>query len=482
MSKTKDSSPKSVPSPAPGSPGPGEYEDEVQLLDGVAGINVRTAKTWQLALIAFFVVSGGPVGFEQAVKSGGVALTLIGLIVFPILWALPAALMTAELSTMMPQNGGFVIWCERAFGTFGGWMNGYNSIISSLFDIALYPALFISYMGEIFEITPLLKWIIIVLVVAVVVFLNIYGVELVGSASGFFVCFIMLPFLVMFFGVLFQGQMKPWVWTRFSKTISWRVYINIMFWNFSGWDNLGCIAGEVQNPRETYPRAVMMAIVFTVITYLIPTLAGSSIDENFSNWDDGHFSAIGSMYFDGLGHWISIAAGVSSLGIFNATMASLARAVWKMADFRMLPSFFGKTKRGMVPVNSIFALGFCTIFLSQLDFEKLVEIDNFIYGFSLFLEKVAFIYLRYTEPQARRPYVIPGGLPVAWIVTIFPTALIFYMMSLATWEVIFLGLGLNVIFAFLYLLWKHGYIAKVFPHCNPNGHRQYVEQVDIAYQ
>ena len=47
--------------------------------------------------------------------------------------------MTVEMSTMMSQNGGYIVWTSRAFGSFGAWVNGYCSMASNVFDGALYP-------------------------------------------------------------------------------------------------------------------------------------------------------------------------------------------------------------------------------------------------------------------------------------------------------------------------------------------------------
>ena len=58
--------------------------------------------------------------FFRAVRAGGAFLTMIGIIVVSFFWALPQALMAAELSLMMDVNGGAVVWIQRAFGDFVG--------------------------------------------------------------------------------------------------------------------------------------------------------------------------------------------------------------------------------------------------------------------------------------------------------------------------------------------------------------------------
>lgn len=75
-------------------------------------------------VLIFYGVSGGPFGMEDAVAAGGPLLTLAGLVVLPIAWSIPEALVTAELSTAFPEASGFVAWVSTAFGPFWGFMEG----------------------------------------------------------------------------------------------------------------------------------------------------------------------------------------------------------------------------------------------------------------------------------------------------------------------------------------------------------------------
>ena len=76
------------------------------------------------------------------------------------------ALMSAELSLMMEQNGGIpatrpqlhflvfilflilgnILWVRRAFGDFMAWMNAYNYLAYSFASLALGYILFVDYL------------------------------------------------------------------------------------------------------------------------------------------------------------------------------------------------------------------------------------------------------------------------------------------------------------------------------------------------
>lgn len=62
-----------------------------------------------LASLVFFSVAGSPAGSEDSVAAGGALFAIIGFLVLPLVWSIPEALITAELATTFPHNGGFVM-------------------------------------------------------------------------------------------------------------------------------------------------------------------------------------------------------------------------------------------------------------------------------------------------------------------------------------------------------------------------------------
>lgn len=99
-----------------------------------------------LAVLVFYNVSGGPFGIEATVQSGGNFFALLGFLIFPFIWSLQEALITAELGTALPDAAGGVAWVEEAFGHTAGWMSGYLGWISGATDNAIYPVLFLDYL------------------------------------------------------------------------------------------------------------------------------------------------------------------------------------------------------------------------------------------------------------------------------------------------------------------------------------------------
>ena len=59
-----------------------------------------------VAVLVFYKVSGGPFGCEPSVKAAGPFYALLGFTLFPILWCIPEALITAELGSAFPEPSG----------------------------------------------------------------------------------------------------------------------------------------------------------------------------------------------------------------------------------------------------------------------------------------------------------------------------------------------------------------------------------------
>jgi amino acid transporter len=186
-----------------------------------------------LVALSFFCVAGGAYGLEDAVGAAGPALALLGLIVLPWLWSLPTALMTAELSTAMPEESGYVAWVERAFGRFWGFQEGWLSWLCSFADNALYPVMFVDYLAYLRgDMSPAERWSIGAALLAVITWLNIRGIRLVGISSMVFLAIVLAPFVALV--TLGVPQIETGNWFLRTDSVDWALLVSILLWNTSG--------------------------------------------------------------------------------------------------------------------------------------------------------------------------------------------------------------------------------------------------------
>ena len=108
----------------------------------------RKLTVLSLAAATYFMVSGGPYGVEELVQDTGYKLAIVILFIIPLIWSLPTGLMVGELAAALPAEGGFYVWVRRAMGPFWGFQEAWLSLVASIFDMAIYPTLFVLYLGR----------------------------------------------------------------------------------------------------------------------------------------------------------------------------------------------------------------------------------------------------------------------------------------------------------------------------------------------
>jgi amino acid transporter len=161
-----------------------------------------------LVAITYFAVAGGPEGTETLIQTGGPLYSVIGFIVIGLLWSIPMALMSAELTTAFPENGGYVLWVSSAFGPQAGEMAGWLQFVSSGVDVCIYPGLFLVYLEEVMERSfhdeEVVEWSIKITFIVVMLLLNLCGIESVGHGSTLFMICLLSPFIIIVF-IAFTG-------------------------------------------------------------------------------------------------------------------------------------------------------------------------------------------------------------------------------------------------------------------------------------
>lgn len=63
--------------------------------------------------------------------------------------------------------------------------------------------------------------------------------------------------------------------------------------NLNYWDSVSTLAGEVENPGKTFPRALAGAVAVVVAGYLFPLVVGLSYSAKAKDWDLGYFAVVG---------------------------------------------------------------------------------------------------------------------------------------------------------------------------------------------
>ncbi len=402
---------------------------------------MRKLRLLPLVAATYFMVSGGPYGLEDIIGQAGYLRGLLLLALVPVVWSFPTALMIGELASAMPEEGGFYVWVGRALGPFWGFQEAWLSLAASVFDMAIYPALFVAYLSQF---APALTaghrgvfWPLAVIVACVA--WNLRGAYSVGQGSIWMFALLLAPFGgVLAFGVWhmpFNPFSHPLGPLNFSTpaTGSMTTALLVVLWNLMGWDNASTVAREVENPQRNYILAMIASVALVTISYVLPIAVVA-----FTGIAPNHFATgtwVGAANVLAGGHWLGnlvVAGGaITGVAMFNALMLSYARVPAAMAQDGLLPKIFTSRMRNGVPWVAVLVCALGWALCSGFSFERLIELDVMLYGLSLILEFVALVALRLREPEMQRPFRVPGGLPGVIALGVGPTAMIMFALYAA---------------------------------------------------
>jgi len=408
------------------------------------------------------MVSGGTYGTEDIVHGAGYGRAILILLLTPLLWSLPTAFMIGELSSALPFEGGYYAWVRRAMGNFWGFQEAWLSLVASIFDMAIYPTLFVAYLTRLFPwFSVNYRGVMVGLAVVIVcALLNIAGVKVVSTTSLWLFFALSAPFaLVVILSPIKYGALFHAVTAPTTSKVDLIGGLLICMWNYMGWDNASTIATEVERPQRTYPRAMLAAVVIVALSYVVPVAAVWMTRLPSGAWETGSWADIAGLLGGPLLRIALVIGGmVSAFGMFNALVMSYSRLPLAMAQDGMLPNFFGKLNRRRAPWVAIIALAIGWACCLGLGFERLVTIDILIYGASLTLEFLALVVLRIREPHLKRPFRVPGGMLGAVAVGVAPVLLLGFALvrsqSEQVWGMSSFALGAIVVAAgvFAYVL------------------------------
>ena len=423
----------------------------------------RVAKLtlWPLVAATFFMVSGGTYGTEEIVHGAGYGRGILILLFLPVLWCLPTAFMIGELSSALPAEGGYYAWVRRGLGNFWGFQEAWLSLAASIFDMAIYPTLFVFYLKA------MAPWFGVgnhgiyagLFVVVTCAVLNVAGIRVVGITSLWLFFLLSAPFaLIVVLAPFKLGTVADAHAAPAATGLGLLGGVLVAMWNYMGWDNASTIAQEVERPQRTYPKAMIAAVVLVALTYVLPFLAvyftgiPASAFGGDAAWADVA-GIIGGKFlgFEWLRFLIVLGGMMSAFGMFNALVLSYSRLPLAMARDGMLPKIFAiRSKKTQAPWVAIVVCATCWALCLGLGFRRLITLDIMLYGASLMLEFVTLVALRIKEPGLKREFRVPGGMMGAVTCGIFPLLLLCLAMVESGNETV---LGMNgLVFGVLIML------------------------------
>jgi amino acid transporter len=381
---------------------------------------LRKASLFYLVFVMFSYTTGGPFGLEDMVTTSGPGMTLVYLLILPFFWCIPVSLVSAELTTAMPVEGGFYRWTRSAFGDFWGFLAGWWNWSASFLLGGAYAVLFTDYLVYYF---PRMTWwehyAISFALIALLTWINVRGIQMVGQVATALEIFIFIPVIAMVVLGLahwHQNPFTPFVPPHQATFKIFGVGLALGLWLYSGYEQLSTVAEEVENPQRAYPRALALVVPLSIAAYFLPTLTGLASAGHWEKWHTGYFSdaasAIGGTIhgYAWLGVWMTLAAAVGNVALLNSTILTTTRMPFAMAEDGYLPqALTRKHPRYGTPWLAIVASAAIYAVLAWQSLGQLIAVYIWLRSATTVLTVLSGWKLRRSRPDLPRAFVVPGG-------------------------------------------------------------------------
>lgn len=327
----------------------------------------------------------------------------------------------AELSGIIPSAGGINHYTLPTMGPFVGMVaaiSGY--VLVSIFAGSAESAIAGLIFSEVFApwMNPTLFSII---VVAILVLINIRGVELFGTVQIVLTAAMIGSLLVLgVIGITGMGGGEPVATSLEFNPMGMGVFAltALAFWLFVGVEFVCPMAEEIKKPRVYIPLAMIIGLS---IIFIVKALYGfASIRyvpmEILADSYSPHVDTASALLGRTGQVWIAIVSILATVSTVNTLLAAIPRILYGMAQNKQLPSVFADLSRWGTPYAAIIFKGimFCIFLLSGIASVDAIVVLILAGAFCWFITYIVahlnVIIMRYKYPEVKRSFKSPLGI------------------------------------------------------------------------
>lgn len=402
-----------------------------------------------------------------------------------VLFLIPVSFVAAELSANLPGEGGIFAWVERAFGQYSGmvaiWLLWINTMIFFPTILSFIASTAVYFFDPQLANNRYFLIAVILVVIWLLTLVNLRGLKLSAKfASACAVIGMVIPMgLIMILALLWlllghDSQLHLSVHKllpNLNAGNSW-VSLTAIITSFLGMELATVHVAHIQNARRKFPKALMLSMVFIIITMLFGSLAIAIVlPANKINLVAGLMQAFGNFlsayHLSFLMPLLTVMIVVGSIGGMINWLISPARGLLQAGERGFLPKSLCKTNSADMPANILIAQAslvslICLVFLLMpsvnASYWLLTDLSTELYLLMYVLMFLSAFRLPKFYQQASGAFCVPGkhgnkvlstlglvGCVIAIIIGFFPPGGINTNMRLPYPEVFAMGLLLMLL-------------------------------------
>ena len=364
-----------------------------------------------------------------------------------VFFLVPVSIVAAELATGWPEKGGIFRWVGEAFGAH----LGFTAIFLAWIETTIFLPTVLTFAGvSIAFIGPNHGWDqalasnsfymigVVLAVIWIATFVTMRGVKSAAAVAkwGGIVGIIIPAALLVIVAGFYILSGKPiqlhMAWKdlvpNFSDFHSMVLAASIFLF-YAGMEMNAIHVNELKNPTKSYPLAIAMSSIMTVVIFVLGSLAVAiiipssqiNLTQSLLIAYDDFFQSLGIAWLSPI---VAIALAGGVLGCVIVWVAGPSIGLSVVGDAGYLPPFFQKkNKHGVASrillaqaiIVTLLAVMFVVMPSVQAAYQILSQLAVTLYLIIYLLMFSAAIRLRYSQPHTVRPYRVPFGAAGMWI-------------------------------------------------------------------
>lgn len=360
-----------------------------------------------------------------------------------VFFLLPSALVSAELATGWPKDGGVYVWVREALGDKWGFVAIWMQWVH---NVAWYPVI-LSFVASTFafvvfpELASNKTYVLLTILFCFwgMTYLNCKGIRTsswfstIGVIAGTIVPGIFIIALGMSWVIgnnPIHVDLSPRALLPDFSSINNIAFLAGLFLAFAGLEVSAGYAAEVKNPTKNFPKAIVIAALITFFIFMLGSLAiAMVIPKSEISLVSGLMEA-----FQRFLSYYQLAWLLPVLGVLLVIGAIAETNSWIMGPViglhatsahGNLPPIFQKLNKHGMPTNLLLFQAIIVTIVSFMfllmptisgSFWILSALSAQIYLVMYILMFISAIRLRYVRPKVPRPYFIPVKHKGIWIV------------------------------------------------------------------
>jgi len=361
-----------------------------------------------------------------------------------LVFFIPYGLVSAELGSAWPEEGGIYVWVRESMGGFWAtlvswlywinvayWMPSVFVLFAGIFQSVFWPDL--PMWGQA-AIAIVLTWI--------TVYVGIMDLN-IGKWIPNIGAVVKVGILLLLGGIgikygLSHGLANSFAFSEWIPTWSNALaFAPVIVYNYMGFELMSSASGEMVNPQKDVPKAILLGGLFIAIAYIFSTfgiLAAIPLEK--INIVTGITDAFQVMIAEILGsgfQWLFYLLSALALLSFVANMVTWSlganRVIAATGLDKQVPSVLGhKHPKYDTPDYAYYIMGMVSTILIignyagsenvQNIFWTLFALSSIVFLIPYLFMFPAIIILRHKFPEKVRPFRVPGGKLGLWLCAI----------------------------------------------------------------